>query len=473
MLTVPLQINGKDIFTDKTFDVVNPSTGKVIHNSAAASLKEVELAVEAAKTAFPSWAATPPNIKRNIFLKAADILESRIEEVGKWEEEEAGATTFYASGFDVPTAVNGLRDVAGRVSSLVGVVPALQDPSTSAMVLKEPYGVIVGIAPWNATFVLGFRAVTYALAAGNTVVFKASEVSPRSLGVVGTVFREAGLPDGVLNVIQHHPEDAAAVTKALIENPAVKKINFTGSTAVGRIIAELAGKNLKPVLLELGGKAPAIILDDADIPLAARACAMGAFLHSGQICMSTERLLVEKGISAKFADELKVAIEEMFPSSAPALVLMSNVGVKKNKGLLADAESKGASIIFGDANAQEKQEGYMRPVVVKGVKKGMDLYYTESFGPTVSFFEVENEEEAIQIANDTEYGLSSAVFTKDLARGLRLAKRIESGAVHINAMSVHDEPGLPHGGVKSSGFGRFGSHGIEEWVKTKTITYKN
>jgi acyl-CoA reductase-like NAD-dependent aldehyde dehydrogenase len=336
---------------------------------------------------------------------------------------------------------------------------------------REGVGMLIGSR--NATFILGFRAVTYALAAGNAVVFKASEVSPRSLGVVGTVFREAGLPDGVLNVIQHHPEDAAAVTKALIEHPAVKKINFTGSTAVGRIIAELAGKNLKPVLLELGGKAPAIILDDADIPLAARACAMGAFLHSGQICMSTERLLVEKGISAKFADELKVAIEEMFPSSGPALVLMSNVGVKKNKGLLADAESKGASVIFGDAKAQEKQEGYMRPVVVKGVKKGMDLYYTESFGPTVSFFEVENEEEAIQIANDTEYGLSSAVFTKDLGRGLRLAKRIESGAVHINAMSVHDEPGLPHGGVKSSGFGRFGSHGIEEWVKTKTITYKN
>jgi acyl-CoA reductase-like NAD-dependent aldehyde dehydrogenase len=174
------------------------------------------------------------------------------------------------------------------------------------MVLKEPYGVVVGIAPWNATFILGFRAVTYALAAGNTVVFKASEVSPRSLGVVGTVFREAGLPDGVLNVIQHAPEDAPAVTKALIEHPAIKKINFTGSTAVGRIIAELAGKNLKPVLLELGGKAPAIALDDADLPMAARACAMGAFLHSGQICMSTERIVVEKGISAKFADEVSL-----------------------------------------------------------------------------------------------------------------------------------------------------------------------
>ena len=179
MHTVPLQINGQDVFTDKTFDVVNPSTGKVIHNSASASLKEVELAVEvrisnryvppppvpsewnsgtplinrtdnpqAAKKAFPSWAATPPNIKRDIFLKAAEILEARTQEVGKYEEEEAGATTPYAAGFDVPTAVNGLRDVAGRIGAVVGTVPALQDPNTSAMVLKEPYGVIVGIAPW-------------------------------------------------------------------------------------------------------------------------------------------------------------------------------------------------------------------------------------------------------------------------------------------------------------------------------------
>ena len=304
------------------------------------------------------------------------------------------------------------------------------------------------------------------------MVFKASEVSPRSLGVVGTVFREAGLPDGVLNIIQHHPEDAATVTKALIEHPAVKKINFTGSTAVGRIIAKLAGENLKPVLLELGGKAPAIVLEDADLKLAAQACALGAFMHSGQICMSTERILVEKSISTKFADELKGAIEAIFPSSGEALVLVSSVGVKKNKALLADAKKKGAEVLYGDINAEEAQAERMRPVVVKGVKKGMDLYYNESFGPTVSFIEVENEQEAIKVANDTEYGLSSAVFTKDLARGLRIAKRIESGAVHINAMSVHDEPSLPHGGAKASGWGRFGSGGLEEWVRTKTITFQ-
>lgn len=325
----------------------------------------------------------------------------------------------------------------------------------------------------NATFILGFRAVTYALAAGNTVVFKVSELAPRSLGVIGTVFREAGLPDGVLNLIQHHPDDAAEITKKLIEHPAIKKVNFTGSTAVGRIIAKLAGENLKPVLMELGGKAPAIVLDDADLALAAQGCALGAFMHSGQICMSTDRIIVQKSISDKFVEQLKGAIEAIFPSSGEALVLVSPAGVKKNKTLLKDAASKGAEVIFGDINAVEVAPERMRPVVIRGVKKGMDIYYTEAFGPTVSLIEVEDEKEAIRIANDTEYGLTSAVFTKDLARGLRIARKIESGAVHINAMSVHDEPSLPHGGIKASGWGRFGTSGIEEWVKTKTITFQN
>lgn len=304
-------------------------------------------------------------------------------------------------------------------------------------------------------------------------MLKGPENAPRSFSAIGAVFKEAGLPDGVLNIIQSHPEDASAVTTAIIQHPDIKKINFTGSTNVGHIIAKLAGENLKPVLMELGGKAPAIILKDADLNLAGTMCALGSFMHAGQVCMSTERIIVEKSISDKFAEALKGAIEGIFPSSGEALVLVSPAGVKKNRALLKDATGKGADVIFGDINASEARPELMRPVVVKGITKDMDLYYTESFGPTVSIFEVETEEEAIKIANDTEYGLAASVFTSDLAKGLRVAKKINTGAVHINAMSVHDEPTLPHGGWKASGWGRFGSPGLEEWVQTKTITYQN
>jgi acyl-CoA reductase-like NAD-dependent aldehyde dehydrogenase len=272
-----------------------------------------------------------------------------------------------------------------------------------------------------------------------------------------------------LNVIAHKSSDAAAVTKALIEHPSVKKINFTGSTTVGRIIAELAGRNLKPVLLELGGKAPAIVWKDADLKLAAAECAKGAFLHSGQICMSTERIIVHKAVAQQFEDKFKAAAKQIFPNAG---VLINGAGVEKNKRLLRDAVSKGAALLNGSIDTQEATETRMAPIIVKGITPSMDIYQTESFGPTVSLFEVETEEEALRLANDTEYGLSSAVFTEDLRTGLRFAKAIEVGACHINSMTVHDETALPHGGMKNSGYGRFGAVGLDEWVRTKTVTFK-
>jgi acyl-CoA reductase-like NAD-dependent aldehyde dehydrogenase len=270
------------------------------------------------------------------------------------------------------------------------------------------------------------RSVLYPLAAGNTCIFKGSEFCPRTWWALGSVLTEAGLPAGALNVIFHRPEDAAQITTALIEHRCVKKINFTGSTAVGRIIASQAGKNLKPVLMELGGKASAIVLDDADLKLAATQCALGAFLHSGQICMSSERILVHKNIKAEFVKAFQGAVEGIFGGDKPAPVLVASAGVERNKRLISEAVKAGATVIHGD---HEKDDGStkMRPVIVDGVKKDMDLYYTESFGPSVSVIEIASDEEAIEIANDTDYGLSGAVFTKDLGRGLRVAKQIESG----------------------------------------------
>lgn len=320
---------------------------------------------------------------------------------------------------------------------------------------------------------MGARSIAFPIAAGNTAILKASEFSPRTLVEMVSCFHEAGLPKGVLNVIVHEPANAAAITSSLIAHPEVKKINFTGSTGVGRIIAKLAGENLKPVLLELGGKAPAIVWDDANLELAADQCAVGSFLHGGQICMSTERIIVHKKISEQFQSKLSASIEKIFPSQSDAPVLINAVAVEKNKKLVKDAVGKGAALVAGDVDAEQTSKTRLRPIVIKNVTTDMDIYKTESFGPSVALFEVETEEEAIKLANDTEYGLTSAVFTEDLRTGLRFAKEIESGAVHINNMTVHDEPGLPHGGVKSSGFGRFGSSGLDEWVRTKTITYRN
>lgn len=325
----------------------------------------------------------------------------------------------------------------------------------------------------NAPYILGFRSFVYALAVGNTCIVKGSELSPHCFWALGSIFKEAGLPDGCLSILYHRPQDAAEVTRVLIESPAIKKVNFTGSTAVGSIIAATAGKNLKPVLMELGGKASAIVCEDADVDKAAKECALGAFLHSGQICMATERILVNRSVLEPFKSALQEWVSRIFSTSEPAPVLITSAGVEKNRKLIADAKAKGASIVAGDPEVKEQSEHRMRPIVVGDVTKEMDLYHTESFGPSVSLIAVDSDDEAVDIANDTDYGLSGAVFTEDLKRGLRIARQIESGAIHINSMSVHDEAGLPHGGVKKSGWGRFNADwGLEEFLRTKTITFQ-
>lgn len=284
------------------------------------------------------------------------------------------------------------------------------------------------------------------------------------------MFKEAGLPDGVLNFITSSPANAAEVTKAIIEHPFVKKINFTGSTNVGRIIAKLAGENLKPVLLELGGKAPAIVCDDADLEVAAKECAIGAFANAGQVCMCTERIIVHEKIASEFEAALKAWVDKLFAADQGAPVLVQAAAVTRNKALMKDAAGKGARVVHGDLDASEAVNTHMRPIVISGVTSDMDIYKQESFGPTVSIITYSTDEEAIRVANDTEYGLSSAVFSKDLRRAMRIARQIETGAVHINRMTVQDEAALPHGGAKASGFGRFNGV-IDEWVRTKNITY--
>ncbi|KAH7472059.1 Vanillin dehydrogenase [Fusarium oxysporum f. sp. matthiolae] len=471
--TVPFLINGSDHTSGRAIDVVSPSSGEVVHRYHSADVKDANAAVDAAAEAFKSWRKTKPTERRDLFLKAAEIMDRRRDELRKYSMAETGSDAAWAD-FDINTGISHIKEVAGRIGTLEGAIPSVSDSNTTALVVREPYGVVVAIAPWNAPYILGTRSVVFPIAAGNTVVFKASEVAPRTLWAIADIFREASLPDGVLNVIFHERANAALVTTALIEHPQVKKINFTGSTAVGRIIGKIAGENLKPVILELGGKAPAIVWEDADPDLAALQCTLGAFMYSGQVCMSTERILVHKNIKDEFEKKLSATIEQIFSSKGDAPILIASAPVEKNKALIKDAISKGASLVHGNPDLEEASKTRLRPIVVRDVTTGMDIYQTESFGPTVSLITIETEEEAIKIANDTEYGLSSAVFTSDLQRGLRIAREIETGAVHINNMSIHDESGLPHGGAKASGYGRFGaSAGLDEWTRTKNITFKN
>ena len=266
------------------------------------------------------------------------------------------------------------------------------------------------------------------------MVLKGPEAAPGTYWALASILHDAGLPAGCLNTIYHRPSDASKITTALVSSPTIKKVNFTGSTNVGSIIASMAGKHLKPVVMELGGKAPSIVCEDADIQTAALQCTLGAFLHAGQICMATERILVNEKIIDKFRPALKATMDQVFSDKGMGVPqLVTAAPVEKNKKLLSDAISKGAKALYGDPEANEDSKTKMRPVVLENVKEGMDIYHTESFGPTVSLYTVKSDEEALQIANDTDYGLAAAVFTEDLRRGIRLAKAIETGAVHINS----------------------------------------
>ena len=474
--TIPLWLDGKEITTNQTLDVTSPVTNKKLYTAAAATEEDALKAVEAASRALPAWSATKPAKRRDIFLRAAEEFARRRDECYKYAFEETGSPP-PMFGFEFQGAIELCKDIAGLIQTIQGSVPTIAEEGSSAMMLKEPYGVVLAIAPWNAPYVLGVRSCLQPLAMGNTVILKGPEASPGTYWAIASVFHKAGLPAGCLNTLYHRPgPDAASVTNALVSHPAIKKVNFTGSTAVGSIIAGLAGKYLKPCVMELGGKAPSIICEDADLQRAGFQCALGAFLHAGQICMSTERIIVNRKVVEPFKEAFKGAVEAVFGGSEPEKtpILVNTLPVEKNKKLLSNALEHGAKVVYGDPNENLDSKTRMRPVIIENVSKSADIYYTESFGPTVSIYVVDTDEEAIALANDTDYGLASAVFTEDLRRGISIAKRIETGAVHINGMSVHDEAALPHGGAKKSGFGRFnGREGLEEWVRTKIVTWRD
>ncbi|MGN5373572.1 MAG: salicylaldehyde dehydrogenase [Sphingomonas hengshuiensis] len=460
----------KSADTARTFERRNPVTGEVATTSPAADADAARAAADSAAAALPGWSTLGPNARRAALNAAADALDRRANDFVAAMMGEIGATEGWAR-FNLKLATGMVREAAALTTQIAGEVIPSDRPGCIAMAIREPVGVVLGIAPWNAPIILGVRAIAVPLACGNTVVFKASEQCPRTHALIAEAFAEA-LPEGAVALVTNAPEDAAEVVGTLIDHPAVRRINFTGSTHVGRIIAKRAAEHLKPVLLELGGKAPFVVLDDADLDGAVKAAAFGAFMNSGQICMSTERIIVVDAVADAFAERFAAKVRTMpvgdpREGTAPLGAVVDQKTVDVVRGLIDDALANGAEqLVGGDA------DGVLMPAhVIDRVTPAMRLFRDESFGPVVGIIRARDEADAIRLANDTEYGLSASVFTRDTARGLRVARQIQSGICHVNGPTVHDEPQMPFGGTKASGYGRFGGKaGIDSFTELRWIT---
>ncbi|OJY68633.1 MAG: salicylaldehyde dehydrogenase [Sphingobium sp. 66-54] len=454
------------------FTRLNPLTGAVA--SSAAAMKAADIPAVAAKAAqgFAAWSQMGPNARRAVLMKAADALEARKDAFIEAMMGEIGATAGWAM-FNLGLAASMVREAAALTTQINGEVIPSDKPGCLSMALREPVGVILGIAPWNAPIILGVRAIAVPLACGNAVILKASETCPRTHALIIEAFAEGGFPEGVVNVVTNAPQDAGEVVGALIDAREVKRINFTGSTAVGKIIARRAAEHLKPVLLELGGKAPLVVLEDADLDEAVKAAAFGAFMNQGQICMSTERIIVVEAVADEFAAKFKAKVASMAvgdprEGTTPLGAVVDAKTVAHCQSLIADALAQGATQLVGG----ETTSNVLMPAhVIDKVTPGMKLFRDESFGPVVGIIRARDAEHAVELANDTEYGLSASVFTRDIAKGLGIARRIESGICHVNGPTVHDEAQMPFGGVKGSGYGRFGGKaGIDSFTELRWIT---
>jgi len=451
---------------------IKPSSSSSLTNSDnQKARKRATEAVNNAARAFPKWYDVSPNERRKLLLAAADNIKKHSPELKKLAAEEVGSKDDWLN-INIDTAIKILQEAASLTTQISSEVIPTEDSHTLSLALKQPVGVCLGIASWNAPILLSIRAIAMPLACGNTVVLKASELCPDTHKRIVEVINESGFPENVVNIVSNRPEEASEVVDALIAHPAVRRINFTGSTRVGRLIAELSAKHLKRCLLELSGKAPFIVLDDANITRAVDAASFGSFMNQGQLCIATERVILQDAIADQFIPLFVAKAKTLTSGSAydtfhklgPLINIESG---KRLQALIDDAVEKGATILCGG-----KVNGlFLDATIIDNVTPSMRIYYEECFGPLAQIIRCSSDDDALTIANDSEFGLSASVFSQDTYRAMNIAKRIESGICHINSPTVADDPKAPFGGMKSSGHGRFGGRpSIDEFTELRWIT---
>jgi len=457
--------------SDKSFEVYNPYSGIAVGLAASATSEDCKDAVEAAGNAFVAWEHSSFELRRDILLRAANLLETgryREKVISAMHEEMAGPPDVMEF-YNIKVAALFLRYAAGLVGELKGETFPSWIPGSFVMTQRRAMGVILAISPWNAPVALSVRAVAIPIVCGNTVVLKCSESTPRSQSIVAELLLEAGLPKGVLNFISMDKQDAPALTAELIAHPLVKKINFTGSDRVGKILAAEAAKWLKPCVFELGGKAPVIVLDDADTEQAARAIVSSAVLHSGQVCMSTERVIVQRRASGtlipaitRLMSSLKAGDVNVNPAYLPAL--FTEAAAENVLSMIAEAKAEGATIAVGD---QKREGAVVQPHVLMGVTPGMRLWDRESFGPVLIISEADTIDELVELANKSDYSLAAGLWSKDVYNAINVAGRIRAGCTSINGPSIHLEPMKSHGGLGgATGYGNFD---IENFTNSRMI----
>lgn len=456
-----------DSLSGQTFPDFNPATGEVFAEVPKGNAADANRAMQAAYEARKQWAATTVGERAKVLYKASELMAANHMEFVEILIDEGGAM-FGKAMFETFYTVDLLHTAGEDCRRILGeTMPS--DHNKLSMTIYRPVGTVVAISPWNFPLLLSINKVAYALAAGNTVVLKPSSETPVIGLKIAELFKKVGLPPGVLNVVTG---PGSSIGDALVEDDRASLITLTGETVTGRHVAARAGAKLKKCLLELGGKDPLVILADADIDYAVNAAAFGAFMHQGEICMSVERIIVEAPIVDEFSRKLATkagALTVGDPRKPETIIgpLINDAQVQKVHAQVTDAIAKGAKLLTGGSF-----EGrFYKPTVLVNVTRDMQIFREETFGPVAPIITVKDEKEALDVANDTIYGLSAGVITNDLQKALYLAENIESGMVHINDSSVHDEPYCPFGGVKASGIGREGGrHSMEEMSELKWVT---